>query len=87
MFEHRTGHRVDGLEWSLQAASSTREKRPRQRRGVDGLQRMVAAVGGVDRQGSSSNGRPSPKREPKGERFDFEILRDRERSDFGGGEE
>ncbi|KAK1564715.1 hypothetical protein Q3G72_009937 [Acer saccharum] len=64
----RTGCSVDGLERSLQAASLTREKRPRRRHGVDGLERTVSAVGGVDWQGGGSDGRWSPKREPKRER-------------------
>ena len=67
LFKHRTGHSVDELERSLKAASSTREKRPRRRRGVDGLERTVAVVGGIDRQGGGSDGRRSPKREPKRE--------------------
>ncbi|KAK1562633.1 hypothetical protein Q3G72_015085 [Acer saccharum] len=64
----RTGYSVDGLERSLQAASLTREKWPRRRRGVDGLERTVSAVGGVDWQGGGSDGRWSPKRKPKRER-------------------
>ena len=62
LFEHRTGHSVDWLERSLQAASSTREKWPRRRHDVDGHGRPVATVGGVDRQGGDSDGRVTEER-------------------------
>ncbi|KAK3230769.1 hypothetical protein Dsin_002650 [Dipteronia sinensis] len=51
------GRSIDGLERSLQAASSTREKRPRRRHVVDRLERTVVAVGDVNRQMGGRDGR------------------------------
>ncbi|KAK1554243.1 hypothetical protein Q3G72_009650 [Acer saccharum] len=56
---------LTGLERSLKAASSTREKRQRRRHGVDRLERTVTAVGGIDRLGGGSDDRRSLKREQR----------------------